>query len=140
MHHRANDIVECAHTLIGVPFKHQGRDLRGIDCVGVPIYIARTTGIKEWNSIVYPARPNMEMFERLIRESGATPVLFKDVAHGDMLRMLSHRFPVHIGIYEKMPNEAEYVIHAYQPFKKVVRSRLTPKEWEKVHSVWRFPD
>ena len=140
MHHRANDIVECAHTLIGVPFKHQGRDLRGIDCVGVPIYISRTLGIKVWESPAYTPRPDMVFFNKLIRESEATPVPFLDVAHGDMLRMLSFRFPVHIGIYEVLPNGAEYVIHAFQPFKKVVRSRLTTKEWEKVHSVWRFPE
>ncbi len=141
MHHRANDIVECAHTLIGVPFKHMGRNLLGIDCVGVPIYIAKTLTIKDWASPAYLPRPNMEFFEKLIRESGSTPVPFKEVAHGDMLRLLSFgRYPVHVGIYEKLPNGAEYVIHAYQPFKKVVRSRLTPKEWEKVHSVWRFPE
>ena len=140
MHHRANEIVECAHTLIGVRFKHQGRALRGIDCVGVPIYIAKTLGIREWNSIAYPTRPNMEMFERLIRESGATKVPFKEMAHGDMLRMLSYRYPVHIGIYEVMPDGKKWVIHAYQPFKKVVRSPLNDTLLAKVHSVWRFPE
>lgn len=140
MHHKANEIVECAHTLIGVPFRHQGRTLRGLDCVGVPIYIAKAVGFKEWNAPPYGPRPNMAMFEKLIRESGSTPVPFKEVAHGDMLRMLSYRYPVHIGIYEIMPNGAEYVIHAFQPYKKVARSRLTPKEWDKVHSIWRFPE
>jgi hypothetical protein len=140
MHHRANEIVECAHTLIGVPFRHQGRDLRGIDCVGVPIYIARTLGIKEWNSIAYPARPNMEMFEKLIRESGATLVPFKEMAHGDMLRMLSYRYPVHVGIYEVLPNGREYVTHAFQPFKNVVRSPFNDTMLARVHSVWRFPE
>lgn len=140
MHQRANEIVECAHTLIGVPFRHQGRTLLGLDCIGVPLYIGKTVGFLDWNPPPYDPRPNMELFERMIRESGSTPVLFKAVAHGDMLRMMSHRYPVHIGIYEIMPNGAEYVIHAYQPFKKVVRSRLTPREWDKVHSVWRFPE
>ncbi len=140
MHTRSDEIVACAHTLIGVRFLHRGRDLRGIDCVGVPIYIAKELGIKEWDALSYSNRPNTPEFVKLLRESGATPVPFLEVAHGDMLRMLSFRFPVHVGIYEIMPNGAEYVIHAYEPFKKVVRSRLTPKEWEKVHSVWRFPE
>lgn len=140
MHHRANEIVECARTLIGVEFKHQGRDQRGIDCVGVPIYIANTLSIKSWNTIAYPARPNMVLFEKLIRESGAKKVPFKDKAHGDMLRMLSYRYPVHIGIYEVDPKGHEYVIHAYQPFKKVLRTRLTKEEWRKVQEVWRFPE
>jgi len=141
MHHLANEIVASAHTLIGVRFLHHGRDMRGIDCVGVPIYIAKDVGIKEWDTIDYGPRPNMNEFERLIRATGSKPVRYLDVAHGDMLRMMSAgRFPVHIGIYEKMPNGQEYVIHAFAPFKKVVRSPLTPVEWKKVHSVWRFPE
>ena len=91
MHHRANEIVECAHTLIDVPFRHQGRGLRGIDCVGVPIYIAKTLGIKDWDSLAYSPHPNMLLFMKLLRESGATPVSFKEAAHGDMLRMLVRR-------------------------------------------------
>lgn len=140
MHHRANEIVECAKTLIGVRFKHQGRDLRGIDCVGVPIYIAKVLDIKAWNTIAYPARPNMALFEKLIRESGAKRVPFKDKAHGDMLRMLSYRYPVHIGIYEVDERDHEFVIHAFQPVGKVLRTPLNENEWKKVQEVWRFPE
>ena len=141
MHTRSNDIVACAHTLIGVRFKHRGRDLRGIDCVGVPIYIAKELGIKEWNALGYAARPDTKEFTKLLRESGSTPVPFKEVAHGDMLRMLSlGRFPVHIGIYEMTPTGQAYVIHSYLPFRKVVRTPLTPQAWTQVQSVWRFPE
>lgn len=139
MHPRANEIVDCARSLVGVPFKHQGRDTRGIDCVGVPIYIAKELGIKEWNSVAYPPRPNMALFEKLIRQTGATLVPFKEVAHGDMLRVMSYRFPVHMGIYAKDAKGNEYIIHAYQPVGKVIVTPLSAKEWEKVHSVWRFP-
>ncbi|MHC4072997.1 MAG: NlpC/P60 family protein [Planctomycetota bacterium] len=140
MHPRANEIVECAHTLIGVPFRHQGRDLRGIDCVGVPIYIAKDLGIKEWNSVAYPPRPNMALFEKLIRDTGSREVLYGERAHGDMLRVMSFRFPVHIGIYVVSPGGQEFMIHAFQPFKKVIKTPLNAQEWKKVHSVWRFPE
>lgn len=140
MHQRANEIVEEAKKLVGVPFKHQGRDTRGIDCVGLPIYIARVLGIKAWNSVAYPPRPNMALFEKLIRETGSRKVPLKERAHGDMLRMLSYRYPVHIGIYFVEPNGKEYVIHAHQPSGAVLKTPLNEKEWRKVHSVWRFPE
>jgi len=108
--------------------------------VGVPIYIARELGIKTWDTVSYSQRPNVPEFMRLLRDSGSTLVPFKEVAHGDMLRMMSSRQPVHIGIYEMTPSGQAYVIHAFQPFKKVVRSPLTPQEWQKIQSVWRFPD
>jgi len=39
------DVVRVARTWIGVPFRHQGRDRKGVDCLGVPIVVLADLGI-----------------------------------------------------------------------------------------------
>lgn len=38
------DVVDAARRLIGQPWRHQGRGLDGLDCVGVIIAVARAIG------------------------------------------------------------------------------------------------
>ncbi len=42
------DIIDCGRGLIGRPFVFAGRSARGLDCVGVPLWIARTLGVAGW--------------------------------------------------------------------------------------------
>lgn len=140
MHAKGQDIVATANSLLGVKYRHQGRNLAGLDCVGVPIYIGAALGIKEWDTTSYSSRPNIKEFLRLIRDTGSTEVPLAQMANGDMLQMNYHGWPVHVGIYEKDEKGNEYIIHAFARHRCVTRDPLTVEQKAKIKSVWRFPE
>jgi cell wall-associated NlpC family hydrolase len=43
----AEHVIEIARRAIGWPFQHQGRDERGIDCIGLLFYVGIQTGLVE---------------------------------------------------------------------------------------------
>lgn len=140
MHARSDNIIAAANELVGVRYRHQGRTLHGIDCVGVPIYIAAKLGIKEWDTTAYGPRPNVREFDRLIMDTGAKLLPFAEMSSGDMLRMNYQGWPVHIGIYEVDSKGQEWIIHAYASHKMVTRDSLTDHMKQFIQSVWRFPE
>ena len=38
-------VIDEARGWVGVPFRHQGRDYSGIDCVGLPIVVGQSLGL-----------------------------------------------------------------------------------------------
>jgi hypothetical protein len=56
--------IRVARTLIGTPYLHQARLLGvGIDCIGVPILVAKELGLGDFDVADYPRRPNGRMVE-----------------------------------------------------------------------------
>lgn len=45
------DLVECAVGYINTPFRMNGRSRRGIDCVGIPLALARDLRVRGWQRI-----------------------------------------------------------------------------------------
>lgn len=48
-----SEIVDIAREYLHVPFRHQGRDRNGIDCVGLLIAIAKRLDAKYWDNTNY---------------------------------------------------------------------------------------
>lgn len=60
-------VVREARTWLGTPFRHQGRDRNGIDCVGLPIVVLKGLGVvlPEYESLNdYPRQPPAGDMER----------------------------------------------------------------------------
>lgn len=118
------DIIVRARSLIGVPWRHQGRNwTQGIDCVGLPVLVGESLGL--WNRedmpSNYPRRPSGD-FVDLFKMYGIirNPLEHED---GDVLIFSQRGHACHCGIrstFRSMPG----VIHAHASYRKVVEQTL----------------
>lgn len=119
-------IVACARTWQGVRFRHQGQTRRGVDCIGLMMALGRELGtwtlanddplVKEW--LGYPRIPNPErLMAALDRHLTRVPVAAMQSA--DIALFRGNRWPQHLGLID-----GDRIIHSYEPFGKVERTRL----------------
>lgn len=106
-------IVDAAFTLIGTPFHHQGRVPGvGVDCIGVPIIVARMMGLvaNDFDVSGYSAMPDgvelMKLADQYMQRSdsdevgGVTVVAWRDGP------------PQHFGVVVPHPHGGLGLIHA----------------------------
>lgn len=108
-------VVHEARSWVGVPFRHQGRDRNGVDCVGLPIVVLAAIGAVETDFEIrdYPRMPNDDTLEaRLIAH--CTPLT--DFVPGCLVAIQWHRTLAHVAIY----TERDTLIHSLQRHKSVV--------------------
>lgn len=127
------DIVAEASKWVGTPFRHQGRNEHGIDCVGLGAMIAGSLGLPVTDSTEYPqlcAGPELlphlaAEFERV--EGEPMP--------GDVVVFRLGEYTRHLAIF----CGRDLMIHARQRKGgggKVMQSRYSA--WvPKLESVWR---
>lgn len=140
MHTKANDIVFVATGFVGVRYRHQGRNEMGLDCAGLIIAVAKLLELTDKDTTSYSRRPNATEFTAFMLETKCIQLPYGKHEHGDILRLNTSGWPVHIAIYEVDEAGQEWYIHAFLPHKKVTRDPLTPKVKETISSVWRFPE
>lgn len=133
-----SQIVECARTYLGTPFQHQGR-IRGLalDCVGLPICVARDLGIDIPNYVNYDPEPAddtvLRECKKNLREIDETQMKF-----GDIL-CLRVPVPCHVAIVTELMGYTS-IIHAYSPNMKVVEHVLDIKWRRRIAGVFQFPE
>ena len=88
----------------------------------------------------YPRRPNAPQFAAAMIKAGLTQRLFGTEEQGDILRINTQGWPVHLGLYEIDDRGVEWYIHSYLPHKKVTRDPLTPEVRRSISSIWRYSE
>lgn len=129
-----------ANGLVGVRYRKQGRNSSGLDCAGLVIVIAHLLDITDKDTTAYSDRPNVEEFTAFMIETGCKQLPMTQLAHGDIVRLNTSGWPVHLGIYEIDDRGQEWYIHAFLPHKKVTRDPFTDVVKRDLSSVWRFPE
>lgn len=67
-------LVEIARTFEGVPFKHRGRDRRGVDCAGLVWCAYAEAGVVMPDLSRYGREPHRDGMMRVCREALGAPV------------------------------------------------------------------
>jgi cell wall-associated NlpC family hydrolase len=116
-----DDVVREARTWVGVPWRHQGRSDRGVDCVGVPVLVARSLGISDYDMTNYPRRPDGS-FISYFREH-LDPVRPDEARDGDVLVFAEGRHPCHCGIRTTRHGRPA-VVHAHAGRRAVLEETL----------------
>lgn len=128
------DIVREARTMLGTPFHHQGRlPGVGLDCVGLPVAIARRLGIPVEDDTTYPPETDGKLLTRCLE---ACCDRVKDGAQvGDLLEFLRGRGVHHLAIV--VAKDPLRVIHARHG--DAVREEPLTDQWARaLVGVWRL--
>ena len=131
-------IIREAHSWIGVKYRHMGRDrLSGVDCAGLIIKVAHGIGISEYDTNNYGRRPIPSEFVRELRNN-MDRIEIEEIEHGDVGVFAEPRHPCHCGIVEQTEHEGRWLIHAYAPYRKVIREPLVGNREGRLLMAFRY--
>lgn len=144
---QATSIVTAARGYLGVPFEHQGRTRKGLDCVGLLVCVAKDLGLAHDDSASYSRNPSpRKMLDALMvscdRVSGVKGLSLE----GDLSAWADSQPGDIVVFWFSAPTRPQHVafrtqrgmLHTWGSVGMVVEHGLT--EWwrERVHSVWRY--
>lgn len=135
-------LVQAARSLVGVPYRHQGRTQWGVDCIGLIILAAARAGLDlparagVKDEANYSRRPD-EALQRLTAQI-CTPLA--KLQPGALVlfqfeRRYREKLPRHFGIY----TDADTVIHANLPHHQVTEHGFRPPWSLWARSFWALP-
>lgn len=131
-------IVEEARRYLGAPFKHRGRTLSGIDCVGLPIVVGWSLGLHDYrDEVEYTRQSNGEVLLRPFLEHCERLRSPGEHRDGDILILRDVLFPHHSAI-RASNGEMVTLIHACVHRGRVVEDPLTEEFRRKLITVFRF--
>jgi cell wall-associated NlpC family hydrolase len=127
------EVIACARSWVGVPFRHQGRTRDGVDCIGLVVAVARELQLLDpgVDRTDYGRLPMSGELERAIaqhctRVAAAEP--------GALLVVRWNREPTHVALCA-----GETMIHALGSLGRVVEHGLRGKWPERVSATYRLP-
>lgn len=133
-----DEIVAQARSLVGVPWRHQGRTQRGVDCIGLIVLAFKGAGI-DWAKVVGTAdkhnygRGAQPELLNLIRMFG-DPIQQPIEGCLILMKFAADHYPRHVGIYSK-----GNIIHADARAGRVVEHGYRGV-WKRCqHSLWKMP-
>ncbi len=134
-------LVDAAHALEGMPWRHQGRSAAdGVDCIGVVLLCARAVGLVEpgFELTGYARVPDGRTL-RAELDARLTPVDWANAGPGDVLLVDWGGHPQHVGIIVPYRHGGLAMVHALGPARpsRVVESRLLPRM--RVVQAYAFP-
>ena len=136
---RRDRIVDEARKFLDVPFAHQGRTKRGLDCAGLVLQTGHSVDHwpdKTFDVTAYKRRPSDSEFERRFLSLFEFKS-YKDPHPGCMAAFKLPIFPCHCGIVAERFGHLS-LIHAYADERKVVEQEFTEEWYSKLVGVYEF--
>lgn len=129
----AHDIVSEARTWVGVPFRHQGRTRRGVDCVGLVIVVAQELRVLPSTFIRndYGRNPSRQELDEKI---AAHCTRIDEPEPGCLLAIRWNRELSHVAFFT-----GDTMIHSYERVGKVTEHGFRAPWPRLVDSVWWLP-
>ena len=118
-------IVEAAREYIGVPWQHQGRNIYGVDCVGLLIQAGIKLGYNPIDITNYSEYYDPNILIKAFLDNGCRKIIKTRAVSGDMIIINVGKAPMHVGILS-MKNGVRHIIHAYRPAGKVREEEVYP--------------
>jgi hypothetical protein len=139
-------VIACARRFMDVRFRHQGRSVAGVDCLGLLLLTAEEAGVtfggteaKTLGVPRYGVRPDTTLLKQKLDEF-LDPVITHEIRPADIVLLRVHGSPQHLAIITDYPMRGELgMIHAYAPAGKVVEHRYDPVWRKETYAAYRLP-
>lgn len=126
------DVVATARSWVGVPFQHQGRTRKGVDCAGLLIVVAQDLGYPVLDVRDYGRQPDPTRMGSVIGEQ-MDRISIGKAEYGDVLWIAWKRDPQHLCIVTDLG-----VIHSYEAIGKVTEHPLDQRLRGRVRAAFSF--
>jgi len=128
------DIENAARKYLGVPWKHQGRNEYGLDCVGLGILVAHDLQYTNFDFTNYKMDPDPIIMRYYLNQNLVRVRHFKFRKAGDFFYMCFYKHPQHLAIY----TSDNTIIHSAAIFGGVVEHSLDDYWKNRIKEVYRF--
>ncbi|MCP4102774.1 MAG: hypothetical protein GY750_15350 [Lentisphaerae bacterium] len=125
-------IVDEARSWLGIPFKHQGRTIDGVDCVGLVIVVAHALGLSDFETHQYSRHPSPTMMGRIL-DAEMVRIKISEALPGDVYWMRFFKDPQHLAIISD-----KGIIHSFSNVKKVTEHRIDKRWKNRIMGAYRF--
>lgn len=134
--------IAAALSLQGVRFRHTGRTLRGVDCVGLVKFALEATGRKVADRTDYGRNPVRDGLRDVLVAHFGDPVPRDSMQPGDVPLMRWHRNGTvdlfnHVGVLTAYPYGGLAIVHAVAESGRVVWHRLSDPWPRRIVEVYR---
>lgn len=125
-------LIEEARLWLGSPFHHQGRSHGGVDCVGLPIVVAKSLNLipSRYDTENYSRLPTGEIVPRVRELCTQIPVAIP----GSIIVIAWTTVAAHMALCT-----GPSLIHAYETLGKVVEHGYRGRWLRITHSAWAVP-
>ena len=134
------EFIAAALRLRDVPFRHTGRSVRGVDCVGLVALALTAVGRQVADRADYSRNPIGEGLRDVLVAHLGEPV--SEMQPGDVVLMRWHesggvKLFNHVGIVTAYPLGGLALLHAHLPNRRVVWHRLADPWPRRIVEVFR---
>lgn len=118
-------------------FRHQGRTMTGVDCIGTAAFAFRSIGRNIEDMPAYSREPQGKKLERGLEFNLGPPIEKCDMQVGDVVLMTFEGEPSHVGILGDYLYGGLSLIHGYLRAKRVIEHRLDQIWFDRIIKVYR---
>lgn len=130
--HQRDKLIAAGRELIGVKWKHMGRDKLGVDCIGLVVHAGKAVNVwpQDWNTEPYRLSPDLR---KMMTHLKAVATRTVDPKAGDVVLFFRKNL-VHVGLitYE------HHILHANQQHGFVTEVPFTEPWCSYPSSYWEF--
>ena len=134
-------LIKEARTYLGVPWVHQGRTKRGVDCAGFILLAMWSLGIKAESMKGYARQPDGILLKQTLdNQTSLRPLTHNEIPQaGDIILLRIKKHPQHVALLTDSNTAELGMIHSYNGGNKKVIEHDFSEYWQKkVVQVYRL--
>lgn len=136
-----DELISNCREYLGVPWQHQGRSKRGVDCVGFILIGLKNIGIHMLEIKGYSRKPDGVALKAIMDKQPNLHRVFPPYKRGDIALFKIKRDPQHVALLTESITADLGMIHSYNGGSKMVVEHDFADYWKnKVVAVYRIND